>query len=570
MVSGCALLDATYGDGWFLDGPWQLLGGLAAGYLLGGWLPPLPAALLVTVTAVALTVDNQRHDPGVYPVADDLVFFLLVVGAPAVAGAGLMRRRDQIAALTRLGRRLEEQRAADLALARLEERQRVEVDVHRRLIERVGGIVLLAEGARHQPLPSATTRALAAIEEAARGALEDLRGAVGVLRTTPEPTAARSGVGPATETPRPAPPAPGLGDLALAAGVGLAIAVETVVRDFTRGPAWANVLAALVVTAPLAWRRRHPLVVLCVTGTLAVVMSALLTPLPLTVTALALLLVTTYAAGAHARRWPLALGLSWAVTGALALTTPAADRDADGLLPAIVLTTLVLLAGVVAAGAARRAATLRSYVAALARTRETERRAAVATTRLELARGLHDSVAQAMTIVCLQASVARDGGADTDAALTTVLDAARDCMVELRAGLDELDGHGVALDLAALGRLADQAGLQVAWRVDPAVADSGPLGALVHRVVREALTNAARHAPGSQVGVRVVDAGDRVEVEVVDDGTGTGGFDLGTGTGLAGLREALARRGGTLTAGPRTGGGFRVAASLPHRQEVPA
>ena len=85
---------------------------------------------------------------------------------------------------------------------------------------------------------------------------------------------------------------------------------------------------------------------------------------------------------------------------------------------------------------------------------------------------------------------------------------------------------------------------------------------LAVRVVREALTNAGRYAPGSTVRVEVA-AGNVLRLAVLDDGPETppvGG--LGTGTGLTSLSEAVARRGGTMSWGP-SGGGFHVTATLP-------
>lgn len=144
-------------------------------------------------------------------------------------------------------------------------------------------------------------------------------------------------------------------------------------------------------------------------------------------------------------------------------------------------------------------------------------------------------------------------------------------MAELRDRLDELDDPASAFDRPALDRLAASGGLDVAWSVDPALEPTGPVAALLRQVLREALTNAARHATGSRVRVRIERLpGDRIEVEVVDDGTGHTQFDLGSRTGLAGLRESLAAHGGTLTAGPRPEGGFRLTASLPAREEVHA
>lgn len=566
LVAGGALLDAWYGGGWFVGGPGLVPGALLGGYLLGAWLPSAPAAAAVAASAVALTLASQHHEPGAYPFADDVAFFLLMVGGPAIAGAGLDRRRRQVRELELLRQRLAAQRTTDLEAARLEERQRVEVSVHRRLIEQIGGIVLLAEGARHHGRPATVATALGDIEEAARGALGELREAVGTLRTSPE--AAAAAVEPAT--PSPSEPPPGPRDVAVAAALGGAIAVETLVRDFTRGPAWANVLAALAVAAPLVWRRTRPLAAMATAWLLATASTLLLTPLTLTVTALGLVLVATYAVGAHARAWPAGLGLSWAGTLALALATPPAQRDPAGLAPALALSALVLLAGRLAAGAARRAATLASLVAALERGREAELSATVARTRLDLARSLHDSVAQAMTAACLQAATARGIETEPDPALDTILAVARECVAELRAGLDELDGQTAPLDPASVQRLADRLGLVVEWRHDAALEQSGAVGPLVHRVVREALTNAARHAPGARVRVSVVDAPGAVEVEIVDEGAEQPAAALGTGTGLTGLAEALQRSGGTLSVGPRPGGGFRVAASVPRDGAVVA
>jgi len=93
----------------------------------------------------------------------------------------------------------------------------------------------------------------------------------------------------------------------------------------------------------------------------------------------------------------------------------------------------------------------------------------------------------------------------------------------------------------------------------------GPLPvATAYRVVQEALTNAARHAPGSSVEVRLAVAGDRLMVEVRDDGRGPEGTE-GAGFGLVGLAERVRAEGGSLTAGPQPGGGFALAARLPLR-----
>ncbi|MFE6726379.1 histidine kinase [Streptomyces californicus] len=123
---------------------------------------------------------------------------------------------------------------------------------------------------------------------------------------------------------------------------------------------------------------------------------------------------------------------------------------------------------------------------------------------------------------------------------------------------------------ALIGR-AVAAGAPVRWeRRGTAPALSPLVERGMYRIVREALTNAVKHAPGGAVRVEVAHLTDRTRVTVVNTvpspATGprpTAG-DGGGGRGLAGLRERVAVLGGTLRTGPYRGG-FRVTAELPHR-----
>ena len=95
----------------------------------------------------------------------------------------------------------------------------------------------------------------------------------------------------------------------------------------------------------------------------------------------------------------------------------------------------------------------------------------------------------------------------------------------------------------------------------PDVPDGVALAA--YRIVQEALTNVRKHAgPDAKVTVRVA-VGREVSVDVRDDGRGAAAGSDGRGLGLAGMRERAAVHGGTLDAGPVTGGGFAVSARLP-------
>jgi signal transduction histidine kinase len=97
------------------------------------------------------------------------------------------------------------------------------------------------------------------------------------------------------------------------------------------------------------------------------------------------------------------------------------------------------------------------------------------------------------------------------------------------------------------------------------------LSRTVHRVVREALTNAAKHAAGQSVTVTVTGTIDRVRVAVLNqpasatpDASGYSVMTLpGKGFGLVGLAERCRLAGGSLDSGPRVDGGWRVAAELP-------
>lgn len=85
------------------------------------------------------------------------------------------------------------------------------------------------------------------------------------------------------------------------------------------------------------------------------------------------------------------------------------------------------------------------------------------------------------------------------------------------------------------------------------------------RVFQEALTNVVKHAGKASVIVTVGRSPGLAWVEIVDDGRGASAEPSqdGTGAGLAGMRERVALFGGRLEAGPRPGGGFRVAAYFP-------
>lgn len=83
------------------------------------------------------------------------------------------------------------------------------------------------------------------------------------------------------------------------------------------------------------------------------------------------------------------------------------------------------------------------------------------------------------------------------------------------------------------------------------------------RIVQEALTNVVRHSGSRTAHVQVGYGAGVLTLRVDDEGPATGDEAGGSGNGLVGIRERAAALGGTIEAGPRPDGGFRVKAVLP-------
>jgi signal transduction histidine kinase len=213
----------------------------------------------------------------------------------------------------------------------------------------------------------------------------------------------------------------------------------------------------------------------------------------------------------------------------------------------------------------------------LERERAETARHAVADERARIARDLHDVVGHNVSLLVLQAGAERLGlpadQSQTREALAAIEKSGRATLEELRrlVGVLRDDGEGPALHplpgIDRLGDLADQvrgAGLPVDLRIEgePVSVPAG-LDVSVYRIAQEALTNVVRHAGARTATVAVRFEPDAVSVQVDDDGTGGDGSP--GGSGLEGMRERAESVGGTVEAGPRPGGGFRVLARLPIR-----
>jgi signal transduction histidine kinase len=190
---------------------------------------------------------------------------------------------------------------------------------------------------------------------------------------------------------------------------------------------------------------------------------------------------------------------------------------------------------------------------------------------------LHDVVAHSMGVIAVQAGVgAHVIDADPDEArksLDAISQTSRSTLAEIRRMLgilreDTGASYAPAPGLADLDRLVRDvggAGLEVDVRKEGARTELPPgVDFTAYRIVQEALTNVLKHAGRARARVVVGYEENALRLEIVDDGRGVNGRATPGGHGLMGMRERVGMYGGSFEAGPRTGGGFRVAVRLPY------
>jgi len=305
-------------------------------------------------------------------------------------------------------------------------------------------------------------------------------------------------------------------------------------------------------------------------------------PWPWAVTSvLSLVIVLTVLTLRAPRRVAVAMWAALLVAGAILTLTREPIRPGE-LVPMTVLSALVPLT----AEAVRGRGDAQRRLAVVEELGEAERaRRALLEERARIARELHDVVAHHMSVIIVRADSAQYRVPELPAAAHAEFDAiageARRSLTEMRRLLhvlrqdaDAAPRHSPQPGLAEVPTLiegAHRAGLDARMSLAdtvPAVADV-PLGVQlsVYRVVQESLSNAVRHAPGTQVRVAVSGDTGTLLVEVTNSAPGRAPSvepdRVGGGQGLIGMRERVAMLGGELDAGPTPDGGFRVRATLP-------
>lgn len=332
----------------------------------------------------------------------------------------------------------------------------------------------------------------------------------------------------------------------------------------------------LALTAPLLFRRSQP------TLSAASIYAASLLQVLLGVEAMPAnftVLIALYSVTVHGPRWASIAAVLGGVVGAGIFATVL-----DAHWGTIFVTTVLAVVIAWTFGMTRRARreeleALRGRAEAVERQQITDAELAVAAERARIAREMHDIVAHSLAVIIAQA----DGGryaakADPEQgvrSLETIADIGRSALGDIRRILgvlrsDDADGALVrpqptADDLAEIVARVRETGATVAWTT---IGQPKPLlpgmGLVLQRVCQEALTNAMKHAgEGASMAVALQWLDDEVILQVDDDGRGAAAISDGAGSGLIGMRERAQLFGGTLAAGPRLTGGYRVHLSLP-------
>ena len=382
-----------------------------------------------------------------------------------------------------------------------------------------------------------------------------------------------------------------LADLARAA----LLAGATIGLNIYRGatsPWWIIPAAACFV--PLAWRRTHPAPAAAATAAAAAILVA---GGALTGVGFAAMWLAVYAVAAREPRWQALTAA--AVLEIIGIVTVVRLAPAS-VIPAGTVLTTGTAAAAVGIGISQR--TRRAYLAALEERaarleyeRDQQARLAAAMERARIAREVHDIVTHSLSVMVTLADCAAAASASSPQRAGTVMRqvaaTGRQAIGEMRRAVGTLRCDDASSDdarsdedagppLPGLDNLHDllaevrAAGLPVRLTVTgaPRPLSSGAQLA-VYRIVQESLTNARRHAPGAAgatVTLQYLDHG--IDVEIYNDGpvSGMPPGRVPPGHGITGMRERAAAYGGSVTAGPRTGGGWVVRARLVPQYQQPA
>lgn len=374
----------------------------------------------------------------------------------------------------------------------------------------------------------------------------------------------------------------------LVVGVYLVPALTEGIFEMVRAPSWATALRLILATiagAALFARRRHPRAVFAVALAVLVLSVFVGRNVDFVPTVFALYALAVYRSARSA--WIAYAITAVATVGVLVVTEivisvhdfgPLSTEAIPSGFAALSFCTVAVLVGTNVGNRRRYLLALIDRARQLARERDQQAEIATAAERSRVAREMHDIVSHSLTVMITLAdgsaglvSSAPERSAET---MRLVAETGRSALGDmrrllgvLRADDEEAAAHAPQPGLGELGELVERfraAGLPVRITVSGDAPSDVGQQLTVFRVVQEALTNTLRHAALATAVTVTIDFGDdRIRIVVEDDATVHTESVQGSGSGLLGLRERVALYGGTLDAGPRRGGGWRVVADFP-------
>lgn len=331
-----------------------------------------------------------------------------------------------------------------------------------------------------------------------------------------------------------------------------------------------------LVTAAVAWRRRSPM------GAIVITVVAGIVSLPLEsseggnlITALLIAtLVISYSVAAHEDRSDLAVAGLLGMLAAYWLGNVRQGNPAGDYVATFIGVGGSWLAGRVVARERRHSRLLTAALEEVERQKTRAESAAAEAERSRIARELHDVVAHSLSVIAIQADAAdlavTRSPETAHRGMTVVRDTAHEALAEMRRLLGTLRQDPSAApaptiaDLPALRDRLAAAGAAVVMHVEGDHNGLPPaVGLSAYRIVQEGLTNARRHAPTACAEVTIRCTTDTVEICVDNEPPGGEQPPAGDGHGLIGVRERAQALGGTMTAGTRSDGGWRLYVRLP-------
>ena len=368
---------------------------------------------------------------------------------------------------------------------------------------------------------------------------------------------------------------PPLVDAWIAFGL-LVLALAEILAGVFDAAATETVPTALLLTIPLAWRRRAPAPVAVAVVSGIALRGLLGVDANEGITETIALVLALYSLAFHDDLVRAAAGLA-ACAALVWISVSASDgTGTSDYVFAGLLLAAPWIAGRVILGIQGRAQAAERRADEAVREQQAQAAAAVAEERQRIARELHDVIAHSITVMLMNTGATRrllkpEQERERDG-LLTVETTGRNALAEMRRLVsmlrrpEEPAALGPQPSLGQLDALGDEIrrlGVQVVLHTsayDPNLPPGLDLAA--YRIIQESLTNVVKHAGATRATVTVASSREGLAITVVDDGRSAPPPNS-FGHGLVGMRQRAAIYGGSLEAGPLPGGGFRVHAYLP-------